>query len=81
LAQEYKNAGRLNEARDEFAVLMREHPDYTAAYLHAGNVSMALGARDEAESIYRRGIAACIRRGDAHARGELEGALSALTEA
>jgi len=78
LAQEYKNAGRLVEAREEFGVLMRDHPDYTAAYLHAGNVAVALGARDEAEAIYRRGIEACVRRGDAHARGELEGALSSL---
>jgi hypothetical protein len=57
---------------------MREHPDYTAAYLHAGNVALSLGARDEAEAVYRSGIAACVRRGDAHARGELEGALAAL---
>jgi tetratricopeptide (TPR) repeat protein len=81
LAQEYKNAGRLPEAHEEFGVLMREHPDYTAAYLHAGNVALALGARDEAEAIYRRGIEACVRRGDAHARGELEGALVALGSA
>jgi tetratricopeptide (TPR) repeat protein len=78
LAQEYKNAGLLAEARQEFDTLMRDHPDYTAAYLHAGNVSMALGARDEAEAIYRRGIEACVRRGDGHARGELEGALEGL---
>ena len=30
LAQEYKNAGQLAEARAEFAALMRDHPDYTA---------------------------------------------------
>ena len=48
LAQEYKNAGQLAEAREEFETLMRDHPDYTAAYLHAGNVLLALGERDEA---------------------------------
>jgi tetratricopeptide (TPR) repeat protein len=78
LAQEYKNAARLAEARDEFDALMRDHADYTAAYLHAGNVLVALGERDEARAVYERGIAACLRRGDAHARGELEGALEAL---
>src|SRR5947209_7330304 len=78
LAQEYKNGGRLAEAREEFAVLLREHPDYTAGYLHAGNVALALGLRDEAQSLYEQGIAACVRRGDAHAKGELEGALAAL---
>ena len=78
LAQEYKNAARLAEARDEFDALMRDHADYTAAYLHAGNVLVALGERDEARAVYERGIAACLRRGDAHARGELEGALASL---
>jgi tetratricopeptide (TPR) repeat protein len=80
LAQEYKNGGQLAEAREEFEVLMREHPDYTAAYLHAGNVALALGRRDEARVLYERGIAACTRRGDGHAKGELEGALAALGE-
>ena len=80
LAQEYKNAGQLVEARAEFETLMREHPDYTAAYLHAGNVVLALGARDEARAIFERGIEACRRRGDGHAMSELEGALSAFAE-
>jgi len=78
LAQEYKNAGRLAEARDEFVTLMREHPDYTAAYLHAGNVVLALGERDEARAIFERGVEVCRRRGDGHAMSELEGALSSL---
>jgi tetratricopeptide (TPR) repeat protein len=80
LAQEYKNAGQLAEARAEFETLMREHPDYTAAYLHAGNVLIALGERDAARVIFERGVEACRRRGDGHAMSELEGALSAFVE-
>jgi tetratricopeptide (TPR) repeat protein len=78
LALEYKNAGRLDEARATFDALMSAHPDYTAAYLHAGNTLVALGLRDDARAVYRRGVDACVRRGDAHARGELEGALASL---
>lgn len=78
LAQEYKNAGRLEEARATFEHLMTATPDYTATYLHAGNVLVALGRAPEAADVYRRGIAVCARRGDAHARGELEGALATL---
>jgi tetratricopeptide (TPR) repeat protein len=78
LALEYKNADRLAEARVEFETLMGAHPDYTAAYLHAGNVVLALGDRGEARAIFERGVQACIRRGDGHARGELEGALALL---
>jgi tetratricopeptide (TPR) repeat protein len=80
LAQEFKNAGRLAEARAEFDLLMRDHPDYTAAYLHAGNVLLALGERAEARATFERGIEACRRRGDGHAMSVLEGALSAFVE-
>lgn len=78
LALEYKNAGRLDEARETFDALMQSHPAYTAAYLHAGNTLVALGRRDDARAVYTRGIEACARAGDAHARGELEGALATL---
>ncbi len=78
LALEYKNADRLDEARAAFDALMSAHPDYTAAYLHAGNTLVALGLRDDARAVYQRGVEVCVRRGDAHARGELEGALASL---
>jgi tetratricopeptide (TPR) repeat protein len=78
LALEYRNAGRLDDARAAFAALMDAHPDYTAAYLHAGNTLVTLGDRGAARETYRRGIEACIRRADHHAQGELEGALAAL---
>jgi tetratricopeptide (TPR) repeat protein len=78
LALEYKNAGRLDDARTTFDALMAANPDYTAAYLHAGNTLLALGLREEARAVYQRGVEACTRRGDSHARGELEGALAAV---
>lgn len=78
LAMEYKNAGRLDEARQLFAELMAASPSYTATYLHAGNLFVALGDAAQARSVYEAGIAACGRAGDAHTRGEIEGALAAL---
>jgi tetratricopeptide (TPR) repeat protein len=78
LALEHKNAGRLEEAWEAFAELMQLHPTYTAAYLHAGNTAVALGRLDDARAVYVRGVEACAKAGDAHARGELEGALAAL---
>lgn len=78
LALEYKNAGRLDDAQATFAELMTVEPSYTATYLHAGNVLVALGRRDEARSTYQAGIAVATRAGDTHARGELEGALASL---
>jgi tetratricopeptide (TPR) repeat protein len=79
LAMEYKNGNRFAEARDEFTVLMRDHADYVAAYLHAGNTHLALGDRDAAREAFARGIEAAGRKGDAHARGELEAALGIVS--
>jgi tetratricopeptide (TPR) repeat protein len=78
LAQEYKNAGRLAEAEATFTELLAAHPTYTAGYLHAGNTLVALGRVDDARAVYQRGVEACARAGDSHARGELEGALAGL---
>src|SRR6266545_6032433 len=78
LAIELKNAERLEEAERAFSELMLRFPDYTAAYLHAGNVLVRLGKRSEAVEIYRKGITACTNKRDEHARSELEAALAAL---
>jgi Tfp pilus assembly protein PilF len=78
LAMEYKNAGRLHDAQKTFVELMATSPDYTPTYLHAGNVLVALGQIDHARAVWESGIAACVRGGDAHTRGEIEGALGSL---
>jgi tetratricopeptide (TPR) repeat protein len=78
LALEYKNAGQLEMAWETFNTLMNSHGDYVAAYLHAGNTLIALGRVEEARGVFRRGIEACAKSGDAHARSEIEGALALL---
>ena len=80
LALELKNRGLLDEADTEFQTLMTQFPDYTSAYLHAGNVARDRGDHARAGEIYRRGIDVCGRRGDGHALGELQGALAALDQ-
>jgi hypothetical protein len=44
----------------------------------AGGTLTALGRKDEAAAIYRRGVEVATRKGDPHARGELESALNEL---
>jgi tetratricopeptide (TPR) repeat protein len=78
LALEYKNAGRLDEARAVFGELMSLCPDYTATYLHAGDLLSKMGLKDDARSVFQTGITVASRRGDSHARGEIESALAAL---
>ncbi len=78
LAMEYRNRGDLAAALAEFNGLMAADPDYAAAYFHAGQTLEGLGKPEEARDVYRRGIEVTARKGDQHARSELEGALDLL---
>lgn len=77
-AMELKNLGRLDEAAAAFDELERRFPDYVPQYLMHHNVLLALRNKDGARAVCERGIAAASRKGDAHAAGELRGALDAL---
>lgn len=79
LAMELKGNGELAEAWAAFEELMAKFPDYVPTYLMAGGTLVALGRKDEAAEIYRKGIEAATRKGDQHARRELEDALDTLT--
>ena len=78
LAMEHRNAGDLETAIAEFRTLIAANPDYVAAYFHGGQTLERLSRVEEARELYQRGIEASQRTGDAHARGELEGALGML---
>lgn len=79
LAMEHKSRGELGEAWTAFQELLAQFPDYVPTYLMAGGTLVALGRKDEAAEIYRRGIEVSSRTGDGHARGELESALAELS--
>jgi tetratricopeptide (TPR) repeat protein len=72
---EYKRRDDLAAAWTAFSELLDQFPDYVPTYLMAGGTLIGLGRRDEAADVYRRGIEVATRRGDPHARGELETAL------
>jgi tetratricopeptide repeat protein len=57
---------------------MEASPDYIASYFHAGQTLEKLGRSEEARAIYLRGIEVTTRKGDQHARSELEAALEML---
>jgi tetratricopeptide (TPR) repeat protein len=81
LAMELKGQGRLDEAWAAFEELIAQFPDYVATYLMAGGTLVALGRKGEAADVYRKGIEVAQRRGDQHARRELEGALNEIAPA
>jgi tetratricopeptide (TPR) repeat protein len=76
LAMELKTRGQLDEAAAAFAELVEQFPDYVPTYLMAGGTLAALGRKADAAEMYRKGIEVAQRRGDQHARRELEAALA-----
>jgi len=78
LAMEHKTRGELADAWVAFSDLLDNFSDYIPTYLMAGGTLVGLGRKAEAADVYRRGIDAATRKGDSHARGELESALAEL---
>ena len=81
LAMELKTRGELADAWNAFVELMDQFPDYVPTYLMAGGTLQALGRTGEAADTYRKGVEVATRRGDQHARRELEEALVSITPA
>jgi tetratricopeptide (TPR) repeat protein len=76
LAMELKGRGDLAEAWAAFTELLEQFPDYVATYLMAGGTLVAMGRKAEAVEIFRRGVEVASKKGDQHARGELESAIA-----
>lgn len=78
LAMEYAQQGETAKAIETFRALIASHPDYVAAYYHAGRVLQKIGELEQAREVFKQGIAASDRAGDLHAQSELQAALAEL---
>jgi predicted Zn-dependent protease len=78
LAMEYRTLARMEEALLAFTSLRQTSPEYVAAYLMCGTMLSGMGRKDDAKEWLEAGIAAAQKKGDAHAKSELEEALAAL---
>ena len=81
LAMEHKARGELAEAWNVFSELIQQFPDYVPTYLMAGGTLVALGRKQDAIDVFSKGIEVASKRGDQHARRELEQALTEQTPA
>ena len=79
LAMEHKGRGELDQAWTVFQKMIAQFPDYVPTYLMAGGTLAGLGRKDEAAGIYRQGVEVATKRGDQHARRELEAALAEVS--
>ena len=78
IAMELRKVKNYPAAVEFFDRTIAADPGYCYAYYHRGQVREEAGDEEAARQSYRDGIAAAIRKGDAHARGELEAALELL---
>ena len=78
LAMEYANSAQNDAALAEFAILLKENPDYTAGYFMAAQTLVKIGKIEAAREMLTNGIASAKRTKDAHAQSEMEGMLSEL---
>jgi tetratricopeptide (TPR) repeat protein len=78
IAMEHKKINDPATALEFFDRVTRLDPGYCYAYHQKGLVLESQGDTDAAKRAYREGIEAAIKKGDDHARGEIEAALSMI---
>jgi tetratricopeptide (TPR) repeat protein len=78
VALEHKKANELPEALAYLDRTIQADAGYCYAYFQRGQVFEALGDVASAKAVYLQGIDVAGQKGDAHARSELEGALSMI---
>jgi hypothetical protein len=78
LAMELRTAGQAEEAWRVFESLLKAHPDYIPAYAPAADTLVSLGRNQEARTVCCQGIEHCERKGQKHARDQLQTALETL---
>jgi len=78
LAMECMNSGDPTAADTHFRALIERHADYIPAYLMYGQLLARESRNDEARQVLSKGISAAAKKGDEHARSEMETLLSEL---
>jgi len=78
LAMEYSRQGDFDRALAEFAILLENHPDYTAGYFMAAQTLVRAERSGDAKQMLQEGIASARRTGNLHAQSEMEAMLAEL---
>lgn len=78
IALEHKKAGDFADALKYLDQVLKKDALYCVAYQQMAQVHESAGDMEAARKAYRDGIAAAQRKGDLHAKEEMESALSML---
>ena len=79
LAMECMNSGDPSAADQHFRALLERNADYIPAYLMYGQLLVRQSRTSEAKQILSSGMAAAAKKGDQHARSEMETLLNELS--
>jgi Tfp pilus assembly protein PilF len=78
LAMECMNSGDTSAAESHFRALLERNPDYVPAYLMFAQMLARESRTSDAKQILSSGIVAAIKKGDEHARSEMDTLLGDL---
>jgi Tfp pilus assembly protein PilF len=78
LAMECINSGDIAAAKEHFRDLLARNADYVPAYLMYAQMLTRESRNDEAREVLSTGISAAARKGDQHARSEMENLLAEI---
>jgi Tfp pilus assembly protein PilF len=78
LAMECMNSGDTAAANGHFRTLLQQNDDYVPAYLMYAQMLARESRNDEARQVLSTGIAAAAKKGDQHARLEMEALLTEI---
>src|SRR5260370_3509227 len=79
LAMECMNSGDSAAADEHFRFLLQSNAEYVPAYLMYAQLLVRESRAEEAKTVLSSGIAAAEKKGDQHARSEMEGLLSDIS--
>jgi hypothetical protein len=75
---ECMNSGDASAAESHFRALLERNPDYVPAYLMFAQMLARESRTSDAKQVLSSGIAAAIKKGDEHARSEMDTLLGDL---
>jgi len=78
LAMECMNSGDASSANEHFRALLAGNADYVPAYLMYAQMLTREARHEEARQVLSTGMAAAERKGDQHARSEMETLLAEI---
>lgn len=79
IATEHLKLGHTEEALRYYEGLIANHPGYVGTYYHLGKLYEALNRRDDAITVYEKGMHSARAKRDMHALSELQAAYRAAT--